>query len=338
QFTAAGKQMAGMELMSYQQGVLMGAVLIGIYVLIGGYAAVCWTDLIQGLLMLAVLITFPIYAVIQAGGFGAVGEALHRANIDHWWVGGQGPTTASVGFALTYFGFGLGYPGMPHSIIRFITVRDEKEAAHAAWIGAIYGALVLFGSASLGIAGRALVTGLADAEQILPSFTATYFPPLLGGVILAAVSAAIMSTADSQLMMAASALVHDLFFMSFKQHTAPSGKVMTRATRGVIALLCALALGLALMEAKVIDTMVLFAWGCLGAAFSPVVMLALYWERFNWQGAVTSFLVGPITVIIWQLMGLSGSLHGLIPGTGLSLVAAVVVSMMTPPRVARPAH
>lgn len=347
QFTSAGKQMVGMKLLTYQQGVLVGAVIIGIYVLIGGYAAVCWTDLIQGLLMLAVLIVFPLYALYLAGGFGPVTSALREVKSNYVFVGGQGPTWSAIAFALTYFGFGLGYPGMPHAIIRFITVRDEKAAGHAALIAASYGTLVLFGSASLGIIGRALIpwtghlnpasavaTAIADPEKILPAFTAAYFSPLLGGVILAAVSAAIMSTADSQLMLAASSLVHDLWHQVLRAGQEVDGKTMTRRTRALIGVLTVVALSISLLEARVIDTLVLFAWGCLGSAFSPVVMLALYWKRFNWQGAAASFVVGPTVIVVWELAGLSANLHGLIPGTALSVIAAVVVALETPPRVA----
>ena len=331
QFTAAGKQMAGMKLLSYQNGVWVGALIIGVYVLIGGYAAVCWTDMIQGLLMLAVLVAFPIYAVVAAGGFAGVGAKLSAAGLTHVWVGGKGASWSAVAFALTYFGFGLGYPGMPHAIIRFVTIRDAKEASTAAAVSAVYGTLVLFGSASLGIAGRALFPPslLADPERILPAFTAAYFPPILGGIILAAVSAAIMSTADSQLMLAASSLAHDLWYKVLRRRPVPE-KQMTWITRGIIGALTIFALLLALAKARVIDTLVLFAWGCLGAAFSPVVMLALYWKRFSWPGAVASFVVGPVVIVIWQLAGLSKGLHGLIPGTGLSLLAAVVVSLLYP--------
>jgi sodium/proline symporter len=330
QFTAAGKQMVGMKLLSYQDGVWMGALIIGIYVLIGGYAAVCWTDMIQGLLMLAVLIVFPIYAVVLAGGFSAVGAKLSAAGLTEIWVGGQGPRWSAIAFALTYFGFGLGYPGMPHAIIRFITIRDEREARSAAIVAATYGTLVLFGSSSLGIAGRALIppSVLTDPEKILPAFTAAYFPPVIGGIILAAVSAAIMSTADSQLMLAASSLAHDLWYKVLRQRPV-SEKQMTWITRGLIAILTVGALLLALAKARVIDTLVLFAWGCLGAAFSPVVMLALYWKRFNWAGAVASFVVGPMVIVVWQLTGLSKNLHGLIPGTAASILAAVLVTLAT---------
>lgn len=331
QFTAAGKQIAGMNLMNYQSGVWIGALIIGIYVLIGGYAAVCWTDMIQGLLMLAVLIAFPLYALYLAGGFAPIYDALVQANISGIWIGNKGATWSAIAFALTYFGFGLGYPGMPHSVIRFITVRDEKEAASAARVSATYGTLVLFGSASLGIAARALVdpVTLGDAEQVLPYFTNTFLNPVIGGIILAAVSAAIMSTADSQLMLAASSLTHDLWLKVLGKDQIDAKK-MTWITRGIIAGLTLIGLFLALMKARVIDTLVLFAWGCLGAAFSPVVILSLFWRRFNASGAIASMIIGPIFIVIWQLLDFSKTIiHGLIPGTFLSLAAAIIMTLIT---------
>ncbi len=334
QFTGAGKQMVKMKLMSYRGGVLTGAIIVGLYVLVGGYAAVCWTDTIQGILMLAVMLGMPAYALVKAGGFAGVGAALRRHQIASIWIGGKGPTKEAIGFALTYFGFSLGYPGMPHAIIRYVTVRDDHEATRAAWIGAIYGVLILFGSATFGIFGRALVPELDDAEKILPAFTTAFFDPVVGGVILAAVSAAMMSTADSQLMMSATALVHDAWNMVIRGNVAARGKPadgrrMVIQTRLLIAVLAAIAMSLALAQPRVIDTLVLFAWGCLGAAFSPVIILCLYWKRLTWQGAASCFVIGPAFIVVWQLAGLNSIVHGLIPGTVISTVAAVVVSLMT---------
>jgi len=327
QFTGAGKQMVKMKLMSYRGGVMSGAVIVGLYVLLGGYAAVCWTDMLQGILMLFVLIALPTVALIKAGGFGPIGQVLRANNIASLWVGGKGPTGEAIGFALTYFGFSLGYPGMPHSIIRYVTIRDDREATRAAWIGGIYGTVVLFASATFGIFARALIPELADPEKILPAFTAAFMPPVLGGVILAAVSAAMMSTADSQLMMSASALVHDVYNKVVRRAGSGSSRKMVIQTRSVIGALSIVALVLALAQSRVIDTLVLFAWGCLGAAFSPVIVLCLYWKRFSWHGAVASFVVGPATIVAWQLAGLDSIVHGLIPGTLLSVVAAIFVTL-----------
>lgn len=331
QFVGTGKQMAGMQLMGYHGGVVAGAVIIGIYVLIGGYAAVCWTDMLQGLLMAAVMIVFPVVAVSRAGGLDAVGATLARENLATFWVGGQGLSWAAIGFALGQLGIGIGYPGMPHSIIRFVTVRDDRAAKNAALIGVVWGALVLFGAVSLGIAGRALLPGLADPEHILPAFTAKFFHPVVSGLILAAVSAAIMSTADSQLMMAATAAIHDLFY-PVSRRTPPDGRRMVIQIRVLIGVLSLVAMGLALVEPRVIYTFVLFAWGALGASFTPVILLSLHWKRLSWQGALASFVLGPLTIILWKVCGLSTHLYELFPGAIVATVAAVLVSWATAER------
>ena len=385
QFVGAGKQVSGMHLFSYQGGVALGAVVIAIYVLLGGYAAVCWTDMIQGLLIVAVMVAFPLYALSVAGGLGPVVDVLRENNLTSIWPGGKGMTLDAFYYALGGLGIGIGYPGMPHSIIRFVTVRDDKEARDAAIISVVWGVLVLFGAVSLGIIGRVLLPDLADPEKILPAFTAKYFHPVIGGVILAAVSAAIMSTADSQLIMAATSAIHDLWYkllrrllpdrltgpalttevnmtlilmaMGFAfiepktQHSlygfpvwyvllfvvwyllVRTFKDKERAriiqTRAFIGLLALIALRLALIKPQVIDTFVLFAWGALGSSFTPVILLTLHWKRFRWQGALAAFVLGPATVVLWKVSGLSATLYEMIPATLVAFAAAILVTLLT---------
>ncbi len=386
QFVGAGKQVSGMDLFSYQGGVILGAVVIAIYVLLGGYAAVCWTDMIQGMLIVCVMVIFPIYALSLAGGPGPVAEMLRANNLMSIWKGGGGLTLDAFYGALGGIGIGIGYPGMPHSIIRFITVRNDKEARDAAIIGVAWGALVLFGAVSLGIIGRVLLPDLPDPEKVLAVFTAKYFHPVIGGVILAAVSAAIMSTADSQLIMAATSAIHDLWYKLLRRVLPDrlTGSTLTtevnmtmvliamgfafiepktqhslygfpiwyvllfvvwyllvrtykneeRArviqTRAFIGLLALLALRLALIKPQVIDTFVLFAWGALGSSFTPVILLTLHWKRFNWQGALASFVLGPTTVVLWKVSGMSSTLYEMIPATLVSFAAAILVTLLTP--------
>ena len=324
QFVATGKQMDGMGLLDYRTGVMAGAAIIGIYVLLGGYAAVCWTDLIQGILMAIVMLVFPIMAVVKAGGLGQVHQALYHNNLDSFWAGGEGLTWGAIGFAVGQLGIGLGYPGMPHSIIRFITIRDDKEARNAAMITVGWGMVVLIGAVTLGVAGRALLPDLADPEKILPAFTAKFFHPVIGGIILAAISAAIMSTADSQLIMAATSAVHDFWYGMLGKTPPENERTQVLQTRVVVGVLALIAMGLALIEAQVIYTFVLFAWGALGASFTPVTLLTLHWKGMTWQGAVASFIAGPATVIVWKLLpaGISGALYELIPGCIVSVLAA----------------
>lgn len=326
QFIGAGKEIGGMGLFSYESGVVLGALIIAFYVAIGGYAAVCWTDFLQGLLMAAVMIVFPLMAIVQAGGPSEVLSELSRQGLG-WIPGGEGLKWAAIGFIIGQLGIGLGYLGMPHSIIRYITLRDDREAAKAAAVTVGWGVLVLFGSATFGMVGRVLIPGLEDPELILPRFTAAFLHPVIAGIVLAAVMAAIMSTADSQLMISATALVHDLWYRMTGGKNDESSMVLM--TRTAIAVMAVTAMLIALTGTKVIYTFVLFAWGALGAAFSPVILLCLYWRRFNRWGALASFITGPTVVVLWKLTGLSQVLYELVPAMIASVLSAVVVTIMT---------
>lgn len=325
QFAGAGKQMASMQLMSYEMGVLVGAVIIGIYVLLGGYAAVCWTDTIQGLLMALMMLIFPVVAVVMAGP-GAIADNLATTD-GGLWIGGEVLAWSAIGFAVGQLAIGLGHFGMPHYLVRFITVGSERQAQRAVWIAVGWSSVVLFGAVTLGIAGRVLLPGLKDPEHILGVFTGTYFHPVIAGVVLAAVTAAIMSTADSQLMLAATAIINNLHIRLTGREIEDRRKV--RLSRLVIAVLTTIALVLALRDIPVIYTMVLLAWGALGAAFGPPVILGLYWPRFNRAGALASMIVGPTVVIVWKLGGLSPILYELVPGFVVSMIAAISASYLT---------
>jgi Na+/proline symporter len=217
-------------------------------------------------------------------------------------------------------------------------VRDDKAARNAAIIGLCWGALVLFGAVSLGIVGRTLLPGLEDPEHILPAFTAAHFHPVISGFILAAVTAAIMSTADSQLMMAATAVIHD-FWRTVRGRISESGTRATMIkTRLVIGALSLVAMGSALPRPQVIYTFVLFAWGALGSSFTPVILLSLHWKRFSWQGALAAFIAGPATILIWKWgLELSPRLYELIPAALVSTLAAVIVTLATSPKEPAPA-
>ena len=354
QFTGAGRLLADMNVLgpdtSYETGVIIGATVVGIYIFMGGYAAVCWTDSLQGIMMLFVMVGMPAYAVAVAGGPGEVWETLQAqqalfpsSDLLAWGTGG---------FILSQLAVGLGYQGMPHMVIRYITVRDDREARRAGYISVAWGAVALFGSALLGVVCRGLYpldtalcidAGMCNpcqkaAEGIISLFATRELHPIVAGLVLAAVSAAIMSTADSQLIYAATALVNDLWLRIRPSRLSQRGLVWS--TRAVIAVITIIAAVIAMQEIKLIYTFVLFAWGALGAAFTPIVLLSLYWKRFTRWGALTSMILGPATVIVWHLPPVSGVLSGLdgtlysgvfelIPACLVSVVGAVVVSLMT---------
>lgn len=332
QFTGSGKQLEGMGLTSYSTGVWVGAVVIALYVLMGGYAAVSYTDLIQGLLMATVLVLFPLWGVVMAGGPVELWRVASSLELTHIW-GPHAFALGALGVILAEaLGIAFGYPGMPHVVIRYFTVRNETEARRAAWIAIVWSVLAYFGAVTLGIVARVLVAQAkmpqpADPEKALAVFTATFLHPVLAGVVLAAVTAAIMSTADSQLIYTSTTLVNDLY-LAFTGRRLESRKLVW-ATRAVIALLAAVALGLALLNVRFIYRFVLYAWSALGAAFSPIVILSLYDRKFNRFGALTALLAGPIVTILWRDgLGRPGGLYELFVAFPVSFALAWFASRL----------
>ncbi len=328
QFIGAGKTLHGMGLTTYENGVLIGSIIIGAYVLMGGYAAVCWTDALQGVLMAGIMIGIPIFAIFKAGGILNVFHMLQNMGMASLFNLKNATLWGSLGFIFGSLGIGLGYQGMPHVVIRYITVKDEREGKISGLVATLWGVFVLFGSVTLGLCGRVLFSSLKDPEQVLPKFASLYLHPILAGIVLAAITAAIMSTADSQLMYAATSLINDLWLKITKKNV--DEKKLVLYTRITIFLFMVIAILFALQNVKVIYTFVLYAWGALGAAFSPMVLSILYFKRFNKWGALANLIVGPLVVVVWtSIPFLKDMLYELIPGFFVSLIAGILVSYLT---------
>lgn len=336
QFTGAGDLIHGMDLLGpdtpYWIGVVVGAIIIALYVVMGGYAAVCWTDSVQGVLMFLVMLGLPIYALVLAGGWSGMEAVLGPLGLFELNAV-EGGSWALLGFIVGQLGIALGYPGMPHMIVRYMTVTDDKEARLSGVVSVVWASVVLLGSTLLGMAVRSLMPELAAdqkaAEQlVIPMFSRTYLHPILTGVVLSAVTAAIMSTADSQLMYAATSVLNDL--RGKGQPVSAEAPGMVKKTRWVILGMSAIAMVIALLKMRLIYTFVLFAWGALGAAFTPIIVLGLYWKKLTRQGALASLIVGPTVVVSWYYIpALHEAVYELIPAFGLSLLSAVVVSLLT---------
>lgn len=317
----------------YVIGVIVGGLIIGLYIILGGYAAVCWTDTVQGFLMFIVMLGLPILAVVHAGGFAGIAESLGPTGLLSL-TPAESAGWAALGFVVGQLGIGLGYPGMPHMIVRYFTVANEKEARKAAWISLGWSCVVLFGSTLLGLAARSIWPELAteqkEAEQlVIPTVCRAYLPAVLTGVVISAVTAAIMSTADSQLMYASTSLINDIYLkLGKKKDVSPAKLVM--ATRVLLLVMTLVAMVVALAKIRLIYTFVLFAWGALGAAFTPIILLSLYWKKLTRWGALASMIVGPVVILVWYYIEfLHDAVYELIPAFLASLIAAVVVSLLT---------
>jgi Na+/proline symporter len=456
QFTATGKafQMAFGEPygITYAQGVLIGGLITILYTLVGGFRAVSWTDLAQGLLMAFGLILLPIVVVASVGGPRALWNALEQSPVrveavmlvtagpaaeqvgiaaskiklaegvtaarwqtlegEYEFILEQDPpgarseappsvppadppdgpaevlingerleglhvltpgdviTTptatweyekrvemtggaalveplggatgmAMLGWVIGLLGIGFGYPGQPHVLTRYMAARSQRTLRRARLIAIVWGCVTLYGAVILGLAARIAAPHLVDPEQAYPSLATTHLPSILGGVLLAAIVSAMMSTADSQLLVVSSAVARDFIDRFLNIGARPSTVTLERSlvwiSRASVLLIGLLALFLALGKVRVVFWFVLFAWSGLGAAFGPPILLGLFWRRVNLWGAVAGMATGLSVTILWKISwgaaveratGLD--LYELVPAFAMSLLMTWLVSILTP--------
>ena len=332
QMVATGKAFSGFIGLDYRAGVIIGAVIIIGYTFVGGYKAVSYTDVVQGVLMLAGLIAVPLVAISAAGGWGQMTATLNEYDpgfIDMFSV--LDGSTAGFVAAVSFAAIGLPFLGVPQMLIRYMSARDDTELKKARIVSITVLFIFLFGAVTAGIAGRALFPGLEDSEQVFPTLASELFPPLLTGVLFVIVLSAIMSTVDSLLLLASSSIVRDtmqkiLGNPSSDATLAGYGKVVT-VIIGVIAVFVAVYMA----ENKLIFWFVLFSWSGLGAAFGPVVLALLYDRRTTGAGIVAGMLGGFLTSLVWVQFFKAGAygLYEAIPGFTVAAVATVAVSRMT---------
>ena len=301
---------------------IAAAIIVG-YTFLGGFSAVCWTDFFQGMLMLGALLLAPIFAAanLPTGGADAiVKEAPGYYSVFTSWTD-----------ILSGLGWGLGYFGMPHIIIRFMSVESQKSLKRSAKIGITWTTLILVFSVLVGVLGRMSLgfdEGISKNSLVFITMVRRLFPPLVSGVLLSAILAAAMSTADSQLLSAASAFSSDVYKPLIRKNKT-SDKEMLWTGRIVVLVIALLALVLAVNpNAGSIMDLVSNAWGVFGAAFGPAILLSLFWKRFTFKGAVAGISVGAIVDILWLVLLSKTGLYEIVPGFVASLCAAVVVTLM----------
>jgi SSS family transporter len=301
--TAAGKAFSsslGLEGRSgYVLGVVIGAAVIILVTSLGGFRAVAWTDLFQGLLVAIAPIALPLYAIARLGGFGALIQSLGAVDPNFLSAGGGRLGPALWGFIIGQLGIGLGYPGMPHVITRYMAARDDREVQRLQVIAMFWGVAVFYGAGLVGLAGRVMLPGLADGEQALMAMALQLVHPVLAGLLLAAVISAILSTVSSQLLVAASAVSYDVVEETLGRASDDRRSlVLGRWTVAIVGLLGIL---VALSDVRLVFWFVLFAWSGLGASFSPLILLALTRRRVNRHGALAAMLTGTGVTIAWKL-------------------------------------
>jgi sodium/proline symporter len=330
QMVATGKAFAGFTDLNYSTGVLVGAAVIILYTLVGGYKAVAWTDLFQGVLMLLGLIIVPLIAIDAAGGWSAVTANLRSQEpglLSPW--GPAGKSTAAMVGVLSFLAIGLPFMGVPQLMVRFMSARSEKSLVPAMAISVVVILLFDLGAVLTGIAGRALFPGLDDPETILPLISTSLLHPVLGGIMMVVVLAAIMSTVDSLLILASSAIVRD--YLQKIRGSSMSDHALAHRGKLVTLIIGVIGVVFALHQTPLIFWFVLFAWSGLGAAFGPVLVCGLWYPRTNLTGAVAGMLGGFITTILWVLWlkPYFYDLLEIIPGFSVGLILTVIVSNMS---------
>ena len=301
----------------------LAAGIIIVYTFLGGFSAVCWTDFFQGLLMLGALLLAPVFAAshltVNADQITAETPAFFN------------PFTSWQDIA-SGLGWGLGYFGMPHIIIRFMSVESQKSLKKSAAIGITWTTLILLFAALVGIFGREMLgfdAEINDKSLVFITMVRRIFPSVISGVLLSAILAASMSTADSQLLAAASAFSSDVYKPLVRNNKA-SDREMLWTGRMVVLIVAVVALVIASNPgAGTIMSLVSNAWGVFGAAFGPAILLSLFWKRFNFPGALAGIIVGALVDILW-LAFLSGTgVYEIIPGFLCGGLAAVGTTLCT---------
>jgi len=305
----------------------IAAAVIIAYTFFGGFQAVCWTDFFQGLLMLGALLIAPIFALALIGG--GQGAAAAAAPANYWSFLSTGKFDwKSISDIISGLGWGLGYFGMPHIIIRFMAIKSDKDVKKSAKIGISWTALILVFSVAAGCIGRAFLGEIADSSTVFIQMVRAIFPSVISGILLSAILAASMSTADSQLLASASAFASDVYKPIIRK--GASEKEMLWVSRGVVAAIALVAVFIASdPNSGTIMNLVSNAWGVFGAAFGPVILLSLFWKRFTFNGAIAGIIVGAVVDVLWLvLLFPATNLYEIIPGFLAGLIAAVAVSLL----------
>lgn len=329
---AGGKLFESVFGLSYTWAVPLGASVIIAYTFLGGFLAVCWTDCIQGLLMLLALVIIPIVALQAQGGWGAAVEAVRASNpalLDFMTSAEGAPLTPLA--VVSLLAWGLGYFGQPHILARFMAIRDPGKVPAARRIAMTWVILGLLGALLAGFAGIGVVQPVlegADTEKVFIVLVQSLLHPVPAGICLAAILAAIMSTADSQLLVSSSVLAEDFYKGMFRRRATP--RELVRAGRVCVVALALIAAALALGKDSMVLELVAYAWAGFGAAFGPTLILSLYWKRMTRTGALAGIVAGGVTVIVWRhLSGGIFDLYEIVPGFVLSVVAIVGASLAT---------
>ncbi len=331
-FAAGAKLFMYIFPVDYTTALLISSVIIIAYTFLGGFMAVCFTDVMQGILMFIAIIVVPVIVIINLGGTEATFAMLEQGAWEFFPSGNGTVTWLLIASSLAW---GLGYCGQPHILARFMAIKSPKEVKPATAIAMVWVVISLacavlvgmFGKVYLSSTGGLLASGAEETIFIVLIYE--FFPAIVAGVLISAVLAAIMSTADSQLLVTSSVIASD-FYKGLIKKDATDKEVVWVSRIGVI-VVALLAVVLALDPNSSVFGIVSFAWAGLGAAFGPTVVMSIYWKRMTKKAAVWGICSGGIgSIVFYQLKALGGifAVYELLPAFAVSIIAIVVVSLL----------
>ncbi|MDK2822977.1 MAG: sodium/proline symporter [Clostridia bacterium] len=330
-FVAGGKLFSTVFDISYLIALTIGVFFVVTYTFLGGFMAVCWTDFFQGMLMFFAIIIVPLKGMKVLGGTTTTMELLGKINPQL-----INPLTSTDGKAISIIAlvsllaWGLGYFGQPHILVRFMAIRSTQEIKQARIIAMTWVIISLFAAVLVGVVGRVYLTQPLEgpaSETVFMVMVNDLFPSLLAGFLLAAILSAIMSTADSQLLVSASSITEDFYKVFLKKNATEKELVWVGRLAVIIVSIIAFLLALD-PESSVLD-LVAYAWAGFGAAFGPTIILSLFWKRMTCLGALMGMISGGLTVIIWkQLEGGIFELYEIVPGFLISIISILIGSLL----------
>jgi sodium/proline symporter len=323
---ATGKLFESIFSTPYKAAVIIGGVIIIAYTFLGGFLAVCWTDLFQGMLMLLAVIVVPAVAYHNVGGIAAIEKAMALKRISSSLIpaGGKFP----VLMILSAMAWGLGYFGQPHILARFMSVKSVGKLAESMTIAIVWVFISLGGAVIIGFIGIGMFDNLTggDEEKVFIYMIGRVMHPWLGGIMLAAILSAIMSTIDSQLLVSSSALTEDFYQKAIKKNA--SEKEIILVGRICVIIISAIALVLALSPNDTILGIVAYAWGGFGAAFGPLVLFGLFSRKTSWQAALAGMVTGTVVLVVWKQVGLDKYMYEIVPGFICNCVTIFLVNII----------
>ncbi len=327
QLNAGAKSLATALNISFSGSLLFTTVLSMVYTVLGGFVAVSHNDVVRALIMLIGLIVLPVTGMIRLGGFDALLQSLRPEFLD--------PFSPAAVVAIGFVGIGLGSPGQPHIVVRYMSIDNSANLVQSAIIGTVWNIFLGTGALCIGLVGRAVVpmpAGLPDGdpEMIYMVLSSQYFGPVLYGLLVGGIFAAILSTADSQLLVVASTIVRDFYEKVLRKNDLIEEKKKLYLSRMVVVLSGILAAGLAYIANDLVFWLVLFAWGGLGASFGPALILSLYRQKTTKTGIIAGMITGTMVTIIWKTwLKEPTGVYELIPAFFGALLVIVVVSLVS---------